>query len=75
MGKIIPFTGVVGVNINLDAPTMLRNIAEEGAEHAVVFIIKDGEISFHSSTGDVYKLLYYAESFKDYLMSGGFDNE
>ena len=68
--NILPFTGLT--TRDLDAASILNAIAEEKPDHVVVFSIKDDEITYHSSTGDVYKVLYYTESFKNYLMNGGF---
>lgn len=71
--NIVPFTGLT--KADLDAATILNAIAEEKPDHVLVFSIKDDEIAYHSSTSDPYKLLYYVESFKNYLMNGGFDDE
>ena len=61
--------------LDLDAAKILKAIADEKPDHVVVLAVKDGEITYHSSTADEYKVLYYVESFKHYLMSGGFQND
>lgn len=71
MSNLLVFRGMT--KLDIIAPNMLRNIADEEPEHAVVFAVKNDEITYHSSTGDVYKMLYYVESFKNYLMNGGFE--
>jgi hypothetical protein len=70
---IIDYPGITIQSLN--APDVLREIADENPKHAFVIMWpKDGRCpTFHSSTEDMPVILYQIERFKHFIFSGGFD--
>lgn len=74
MSNIITFTGMTKNDI--DAPTMLRNIAEEKPKNAFVIVWpEDGSLpTYHSSTSDMPVVLMRLQEFIHKYYNGDFSD-